>query len=282
MDYELCKNPKCAANWRKAKHASGYCSHWCAEASGALAEETLDYELCKNPKCAANWRKAKHASGYCSHSCAEASGALEETLDCKLCKKEAWVGTKDGCDFCLVCLKYLTDEHLLTRSHQKYVKDVRGSLVYAATKHPEMKEFFSEEALWLVDGPPQAISDTFLKAAMDEMKETSNERMEKAARLHAALPTEDHGKRMQRAKELHDEQVNAARKEHAEDMADALHMWNSEYSKERIVMALLEVDLDEDDALRLLGAEQCSNTTKDSSDTPSPTSSSRSSSCAWQ
>ena len=76
-DFTRCKHPECYANWKKARHYSGYCSLSCALASGWV-EDGHDSARCKHPECYANWRKAKHYSGYCSLSCALASGWVED------------------------------------------------------------------------------------------------------------------------------------------------------------------------------------------------------------
>ena len=100
-DFTRCKHPQCYANWRKARHYSGYCSLSCALASGweeegdPSAEQVLvesrapepDFTRCKHPQCYANWRKARHYSGHCSLSCALASGWEEEDVTEKPTKK---------------------------------------------------------------------------------------------------------------------------------------------------------------------------------------------------
>jgi hypothetical protein len=84
-DFTRCKHPECYANWRKAKHYSGYCSLSCALASGWV-EDGDAFARCKHPECHANWRKAKHYSGYCSLSCALASGWVEDVTEKRMKK----------------------------------------------------------------------------------------------------------------------------------------------------------------------------------------------------
>ena len=79
-DFTRCKHPECYANWKKAKHYSGYCSLSCALASGWV-EDSEDFARCKHPECHANWRKARHYSGHCSLSCALASGWVEDVTE---------------------------------------------------------------------------------------------------------------------------------------------------------------------------------------------------------
>ena len=246
--YTLCKNSGCAANWRKAKHGSGYCTRSCAEANGALADETPDYTLCKNLECVVNWRKAKHVSGYCTRSCAEANGALvEETLEYNLCRNPgcaaSWRKAKHVSGYCtLSCF------------------EASGALV-AETSLGDGPPPAVETSL--VDGPPSAATDAFLNAAMAKMKETSEKRMETMARVVRGMRTNgDHGERMERTRKEVDVQANAVRREHAEDMADDLFLWYSEYSKESIVQALLDADFNEDDALRLLKSQTTSSSSR--------------------
>ena len=86
---------------------------------------------------------------------------------------------------------------------------------------------FCEDAL----SPAPGVGDALLDAAMKDMAESSQKRMQTMARVHGVFGKDKDEKRLQRNQQSMEEQIKAVREEHAQDLADELSRWYNDYSK---------------------------------------------------